>query len=178
MQLITVDEFESLGNVSVGTETVKALTLIEAASAQVDTWCNRFTFQRIVNDTVRLHGIHGDRLELPGRPIETVTSVTVDGDAVTDWMLVGDVLWRAGWSGTSVPVEVVYTHGYDGAPADVKAVVAQAAARAWQSGPGIAQESVGSYSVTYARESAGVSLLASEREQLSRYRRTTASVPL
>lgn len=178
MQLITVQEFEDLGHVTVGNEIGRAATLIEAASAQVDAWCNRFAFQRTVNDTRIFHGVHADRLELPGRPIESVTSVTVDGDVITDWTLVGDVLWRAAWGGTSVTVEVVYTHGYDGAPADVKAVVAQAAARAWNSGPGVAQESVGSYSVTYTRESVGVSLLASERDQLSRYRRTDGALTL
>lgn len=52
---------------------------------------------------------------LPERPVSAVTSVLLDGVAVTDWVLRGGRLRRSvPWSdGTSdVELEVVYTHGY------------------------------------------------------------------
>lgn len=54
-------------------------------------------------------------LSLPERPVTAVTSVLVDGEPVTDWVLRGSRLRRTTpWSdGCTIPeVEIVYTHGY------------------------------------------------------------------
>lgn len=190
MQLATVDELADWLDIII-TNTSRATLLLETASAQVDRWCNLHEFERTVDDQVDLTGTHSNRLELPGRPVDSVTSVMIDGTTVTDYTHVNGVLWRGtsawdpnaktntgSWGGPDSLVAVTYTHGFAVVPDDVKGVVLEVAARAWNSGAGVAQESVGSYSVTYTREASGVQLLESERDRLSPYRRTAGALSL
>lgn len=77
-------------------------------------------------------------LELPS-PTTAVTSVEVDGEAVTDFTRQGSVLWRScGWRSTWEPVnvDVTLTFGYAEVPADVVALVCDLAhASLLQDGP-------------------------------------------
>lgn len=65
-------------------------------------------------------GVAEQFLPLPGGPIRSVTSVTVDGVAVTDFKIRDGRLWRSGgWGDIDVDVVVEYVHGYDVPPADI-----------------------------------------------------------
>jgi hypothetical protein len=70
--------------------------------------------------TISVLAPQGRWLTLPG-PVTAVTSVLIDGTAVTDWKLVGGLLWRAcGWAECEpVPVTVAFTHGLVEVPADI-----------------------------------------------------------
>ena len=71
--------------------------------------------------TVSVMAPTGRWLTLPG-PVTAVASVAVDGAAVSDWKLVGGMLWRAcGWLPGCEPVnvDVTYTHGFVEVPADI-----------------------------------------------------------
>ena len=73
--------------------------------------------------TVTLLGGFDYELRLPGAPVQEVTSVAIDGAAVTDYRLAGDTLYRAcGWRteclGPSL-VTVEYEHGLPVVPEDI-----------------------------------------------------------
>lgn len=68
------------------------------------------------------------RIELPGRPVHTVSSVLLDGVAIDDYRLRGSGLWRLGcyWQlPGDIPGEVTVTmdHGYTEVPADIVTLV-------------------------------------------------------
>jgi hypothetical protein len=68
-------------------------------------------------------------LRLPG-PVRSLTSVSIDGSEVTDFVRAGDQLWRAGgWGSNPISgpcmVQVVLDHGLDEVPADIKDLVCQ-----------------------------------------------------
>ena len=67
----------------------------------------------------------GSWLDLPGKPVVSVSSVTIEGEPVTGWRLLGSRLYRAGeWAhGGPVEVQVTMVHGFVEAPADVVALV-------------------------------------------------------
>lgn len=67
----------------------------------------------------------GSWLDLPGKPVVSVSSVTIEGEPVTGWRLLGSRLYRAGeWAhGGPVEVQVTMVHGFAEAPADVVALV-------------------------------------------------------
>lgn len=115
--------------------------------------------------TIKLEGKPGRRLQLPGPPITAVATVELDEEAITDWRLRSDALWRAcGWQSVwCEPSEVIVTqtHGLVVVPADIVDLVcrlAVAALVAWRGAPdgsglaatgNIRQETLGDYSVTY-----------------------------
>lgn len=64
-------------------------------------------------------------LELPG-PVTALASVEIDGEAVTDYVRQGNLLWRScGWRSTWEPVnvDVTLTFGYAEVPADIVSLV-------------------------------------------------------
>lgn len=74
----------------------------------------------VVDDQVTIMGTTDSWLDLPERPVASVSLVEIDGEAVTDYKLVGSRLWRScGWSSKIYEpsaVDITYTHGYpDGA---------------------------------------------------------------
>lgn len=111
-----------------------------------------------------LEGELGQRLRLPGPPIRSVSAVSIDGTAVTDWKLVSGALFRAaGWRPGCDPatVEVTYIHGLPVVPADIVDLVCRMAAQCLVklrespeslSSKPVVQERIGDYSVTYAYE--------------------------
>lgn len=80
--------------------------------------------------TVTVPAPTGRLLSLPG-PIRSVTAVTVDGTAVTDYRNVGNGLWRRyGWHCEPVEVSVTATFGLGEVPGDIADMCAQLAV-AW-----------------------------------------------
>lgn len=113
------------------------------------------------SSTVTLWAFDGGEqfLDLPGKPVTAVSSVTVDGSAVTDYKLVHGRLWRpGGWSDGCEPVEVVVslTHGFASVPEDIKQLVCDLAILGVRTAPegardaSVVAESVDDYSVTFA----------------------------
>lgn len=80
-----------------------------------------------VESTVTIAGEPSVRLDLPSRPVISVSAVSVDGVALTegvDYVLRGDALWRlrGPWAtrGAVPPqVEVTFEHGLPEVPADI-----------------------------------------------------------
>ena len=102
-------------------------------------------------------------LDLPGKPVTAVSSVTLDGTllAATDYKLVDSRLWRlGGWGGSrySEPIAAVIalTHGFATVPVDIINLVcdlAEAGIKTANTGgisdPRVLVESIDDYSVTY-----------------------------
>ncbi|MGH3784325.1 MAG: hypothetical protein ACRDRO_27815 [Pseudonocardiaceae bacterium] len=153
---------------------VSAATIREAAGVPISQ----------TTSTVDIEGTVHQWLRPPGVPVTAVASASIDGVAVTDYVLRSGQLWRAlGWSDWLTPslVELVYTHGLSTVPADIvdlncrMAMTALVVWRAAADGSGLVttgverQETLGDYSVTYG--STGViteMMLPSQiREQLA-----------
>ena len=108
-----------------------------------------------------------ERLALPGRPVTSVASVSVDGVATTDWMLTDSAfLYRAcGWGHWEDPVEVAITlaHGLPTIPVDIVqltcdlAILGANAAPEGAQDPRVFAEKIDDYSVTYKTEGRAVS---------------------
>lgn len=136
-----------------------------------------------------------DKLFLPELPVVTVSSVSEAGVTLTadsDYKLGnGGVLYRASgtWRAGVQTVKVVYSHGYETIPDDIKYICTRAAARSYQAGlnaaamagvSGVQAQSIGDYSVQYGSQTSGSDgmlgataapmLLPSERRILARYR--------
>ncbi|MFJ7250763.1 hypothetical protein ACIQWA_39830 [Kitasatospora sp. NPDC098652] len=115
---------------------------------------------------------------LPQRPVVSVQLVRRGGIVLPaeDYRLWRDELHfrQLGFG----PAYVTYTHGYAEVPADVRALVLTLAGRVLTNPRDLRQESVGAVSVTYAAETIGASLAPVERDQLARYRRRAAVLPL
>ncbi|MFI2431985.1 hypothetical protein [Streptomyces sp. NPDC018693] len=148
--------------VEAGTETTVATTYLDVASTAVREAAGVPISQ--TTSTVSLEGPASQWLTLPGLPIISVASVSIDGEAVTDWRLRSHRLWRAcGWSPGCEPsdVEVVQTHGLDPVPSDIVDLVCQMTATAladYRADPDgtagmgagdIRSERIGDYAVTY-----------------------------
>lgn len=177
------------------TDGTRVAFLLEAASAAV----RRYTGQQFTRSatTERLRVGRNDRLRLPQRPVNAVTTVeTPTGIGLAEgstWVFDGiDELWFScrPWVGLWYPpgvpadvVDVTYDHGYDETPADVVAVVCGIVLRAYGSPSeqgGIVQESITNYS--YGRGSVGaagaVGLLPDEKRALDVFRRVGGTITL
>ncbi|WBQ03018.1 hypothetical protein [Kribbella sp. CA-293567] len=149
-----------------------APTMLKVASSVVRAAAGSPILQKTT--TLELTGRWDEEyLELPGLPIVSVTSVKVDGQAVTDYRLDGHRLWRAGGFGGQLAmatVEVTYIHGLPEVPpfvvdlvcALVGAGVNAAAEGGYESSdPRVIAEKIDDYSVTFA---AGAERVASVME--------------
>lgn len=134
-----------------------ALTMLAAASAAVREAAGSSISE--TTSTVTIEGVDGHRLVLPSGPVTGVSTVTVDGEAVTDYRLSGGSLWRpAGWPGACygepAQVEITYTHGYAVVPEDIVNLVCMFAIAGMHeasqgSRAGLAYESIDDYRVGY-----------------------------
>lgn len=115
-----------------------------------------------VTSTIKYDGWRFDRyLRLFGQPVTAVSTVTIDGDAVTDWRLSGGRLWRlCGWGIDDGPTQVVVTqtHGLLEVPADIVDLVCSytaagiaAAADGYDNHVGKVAERIDDYSVTFTQ---------------------------
>jgi hypothetical protein len=118
----------------------------------------------VLTSTVTVTGHRGRLLRLPG-PVSTVTAVTVDGTAVTDYRVLPDGLWRqCGWDKGCGPVAVTVamTHGLTDVPPDIVDLCVQLAV-AWLqhleggggSTAGLTSAAIDDARETYSDESAG-----------------------
>ncbi|WP_116248175.1 hypothetical protein [Nocardiopsis sp. FIRDI 009] len=173
--LATVTDAQNLGLV-VPTEEIPLLeAYLAAASAAVRDAAGAPIGQ--TTSTITAEAEATQRLHLPGPPVTSVSSVTVDGAPVTDYRLTSGTLWRAGgWSSDGTPrqVQVTYTHGLPEVPSDIVMLVCRIAAAtllAWRAetdGTGLAatdirQERIGDYSVTYGGDGRITELELSDR---------------
>lgn len=93
----------------------EAELLLELATAEVQAAAGQELLQ-MVDDEIAIMGTPSFWFELPQRPVTAISSVEIDGNAVTDYKQFAARLWRScGWSQhvyePSV-VSVTYTHGY------------------------------------------------------------------
>ena len=119
--------------------------------------------------TVKLTAWGEQRLALPGLPVESVSSVSVDGSPVTGWDLVDAAhLWRpSGWGHEQRPaaVEVTLTHGLAEVPEDIKqlvcdlAILGADAAPAGAVDPRVFSETIDDYTVTFKQGSSVASAM-------------------
>lgn len=131
--------------------------------------------------TVSLTGWGGRSLDLPGKPVRSVSAVSVDGDAVatTDYLLTdAGNLWRryGSWGCGEYPVavEVTMIHGLPTVPPYVVqlvcdlAIAGAAAAPDGAHDPRVIAEKIDDYSVSFAQ---GAEAVASAMELPSMTRR-------
>jgi hypothetical protein len=159
------------------------VTADPAALAAVDAACDvcRDITEQTFDDTtltVSLDGTGGDALVLPLRPAISATSVLVNGNPVTDFVLTpqGLLVRNTGTGGVSgswplgrqnVTVTYQYGYGTDGIPRSVRMVALQLAARLVIQGI-VQSESIGDVSVSYGRNA--IDLSENELRILGRYR--------
>jgi hypothetical protein len=111
---------------------------------------------KVLNDTVILDGTGTSILLLPAAPVNGVDIVEIDGELLPAtkyrWSKKGYILRTDGttWPTTPGSIEVIYNHGYDNVPEAILGVVLSLAGRITDGSSGIKQETIGSYSVTYA----------------------------
>jgi hypothetical protein len=145
-----------------------AALVIEAATAVVQS----LTGQRIievVGDTATLLGTTDGWLDLPQRPVSAVTSVTLDGSAVSEGTATGTYrrhgsrLWRdCGWATCHTEpstVVVVYAHGYAAGSQELqfaRSAVLSLARGAYSSPSGATREAIDDYSVQFEAASAAM----------------------
>lgn len=124
-----------------------ALTSLASTTDLPDAWASNGAAQRALNvasaairdaaqssisqatSTVTVNVGRGNLLALPG-PVAAVSSVSVDGQAVTDFEILPNGLWRrCGWSPDGVPLRatVTYTHGLAAVPEDIVDLTCQLA---------------------------------------------------
>lgn len=127
--LATITDLEARGVTVEASETTAVNTFLDTASAVIRNAAGSPISQ--TTSTVTLSGGHSHYLTLPGKPVTAVTSVSVDGEPVTDFKLSGGDLWRScGWSAHEpTAVTVTYTHGMATVPADLVDLTCRLAAR-------------------------------------------------
>lgn len=144
------------------TDSTLADLMLEVASATVRNAAGRVPISETTS-TVSLIGRGEQYLPLPGAPISAVSAASIDGTAVTDFVLDGNRLWRAngwGFDWEPTPVSVTLTHGYASVPVWIVDLVCSLAAAGMAASQAstyatadgrIVSEMVGDYQVTYAQ---------------------------
>lgn len=132
----------------------------------------------IADDTVVLDGTGSCSVLLPAAPVVSVTSVELEGTALTvgvdyEWSADGFLRRLGGlWPCRLRCLEVVYAHGLEPIPEDIQEVVLDQARAMYAIQPGVQQKTVGSQSVTFGAQAAtGVTAqwsAAVEKYQLNR----------
>lgn len=187
-QYATAADLATLLNVTFdGADTDRAMLLLELVSDEIQANCHQQLTQ-LVDDVVTLPGNWSGELLLPGPPVTTVTTVTMDGDATSGWTLLNNRLWRTSpvewvgnrtfagyWGGPETAVQVTYTHGHTTVPDVARATALRAAARAWNNPQQSTQMSLGAWQESMVRL-AGTWLTDGDRTVLTRagLRRTAA----
>lgn len=112
--LATVADLRTLlGEDATGLTDIEAGLMLELATGAVQAAAGQDILQ--ATETITLAGTTESWLSLPQRPVTAVSSVSLDGDTVTDYKRFGDRLWRKdGWADSPYEpseVAVAYTHG-------------------------------------------------------------------
>ena len=125
----------------------------------------------------------GLTIRLPQRPVTAITSVTVDGTALTrstqwDWDGISDVVVFDDWTPDDEDqwqATVVYTAGHATVPDDITAVALSVAGRLYNATPGLVAESIDDYRAQYATGTA-VGLQDHEKQILRKYKQRLGSI--
>lgn len=171
---------ELVGYIGRGDQADLGITLAIDAACGICRTTAEQTFSRSYGSTVILDGTGTDALPLPETPVLAAGTVSVDGTTVTDYVVAGEagLLFRRAaetpyttleWPVGRQNVVVVYDHGYELIPPEIKMVALSIAARLVIQGPAI-QETVGEDSMRYAVSS--TDLTAGEQAILRRYKRS------
>lgn len=155
-QLVTLSELASFVQSDLDAST--ANLVVNAATAAVQAACGQ-RLVAVVADEVTILGTTESVLWLPERPVTLVTSVELDGDALTDYRLMGaSRLWRSrGWQAVLYEpsdVVVVYSHGYATGHQDLefaRSVVLSVARGCYVNPGGVSSEKIDDYAVAYER---------------------------
>ena len=192
--LATVADLATLlGRTFTPQQELQAQALLDQASSVVRAYVRQDITKATTTDTFTMRRVDALRygcagmVTLPQRPIESVTSVQVNGVETADWWLDGNELLLRAWSWARPPAAhqppqatVTYTHGWDPVPGDIAAIVMQAVNRVMVNPSQLRSETVGGESVTYliptTGEALGILLSKTEMRVLDRYRRTSATV--
>ena len=180
MTIATTEQLAAfLGRTFDAAEEAQAQAVLEVAEALLQTYCSGVSFEQVTDDVLTLHGQVPAVLHLPGGPVQSVSSVVLNGAPVDGYVLIGDTLLRSTfteWPWTSADTDVLaitYTHGFAEAPQVLVAAELLVSARLMETPIGVRSEQLGAESVTYL--SGDESLLsAAERGMLTSYRRTGA----
>lgn len=133
------------------------------------------TISRVTDDVAVLHGTWESELELPQRPVISVSTIKVDAVALTigSWALTAGKLYRGRlplvngpdwdgptvghWGGPSSAIEVTYTHGWAVIPRDIVGLCLEMARRsaAVTDADGVKSETVGPDTITYVTFDSG-----------------------
>lgn len=129
-QLATAEDLANLlqQTVPAGTATL----LIETATALVQAMAGQ-RLVRVDDDQVQLDAPFDQYLDLPERPVVSVSAVAIDTSPVADWIQIRNRLWRRWgwhlprwtWPTPPAQVHVTYTHGF--APGDQRLQLARSA---------------------------------------------------
>ena len=152
---------------STSDDVAAAAQLLDIASSIVRGAAGRVPISRTTS-TVTITVWGETQVQLPGAPIQSVSSVELDGSPVTDWTLTDTgALWRpGGWGCAHEPgtLEAVIVHGYATVPPRLVNLVcdlAMAGAAAVKTGPvdtRVLAERIDDYSVTFAQTTDAVSV--------------------
>lgn len=177
MALITVEELEAfMGREFTEAEEAQAEAIIETVTSMVESYTG-VTFSLTENEEIRVQADGYGVFEFNAKPIVNVAVYDLDTtDAVTyaTWDGLGAIY---GLMPNEV-VDVVYTHGYEVVPGDIKAVAYGACSRVIYNPSGLRQETVGAISVTYpgiGGEAGTINFSTLEQKVLDKYRRTAQS---
>lgn len=182
-----------LGRTLSASESSQVDAFLGDASAQIRDYCRQdLSYQTGLVFTVE--SPDGPWLELPQRPVNSVTSVAINGQAVGNYTQVGDRLYRVyGWAWPSVDVippmavyglmstvTVTYDAGYSEVPQIIVSVCIGAAMRAFDNPMGVAREAIDDYSreLPAGAVGTGAFLTDADMKRLRRYRRGAFSVDM
>lgn len=178
MALITVEELEAfMGRTFTDDEEAQANALIDSVSAVIESETG-VSFSVTQDDEVRMQADGYGIIEFSAKPISAVTIYDVNST---------DELTYATWDGLSAVyglqpnqvVDIVYSHGYQLVPGDIKAVCYGVCSRIMYNPSGLRQETVGAISVTYpgiGGEAGTINFSRLEQKVLDKYRRNAQSM--
>ena len=171
------DPAELAASLGVAADDAKLLWALNAASRRFR-GAVRHPVSLVNGDTFTLDGHGREAVLLPAAPVLSVSSVTLDGTALTagtdyDWSADGFLRSLSGcWRETLPCIGGVYDHGYADIPEDIQEVVIDQARALYRIDPGVQTKTVGGQSVTFGVQAAiGVTAQwtdAVERHQLNR----------
>lgn len=174
--LATVAQLAAFLGREIDSDDPAALQALDIASSSVRAYCGHHV-SLATDDVAVLDGTGTAVILLPAIPISEVASVSVNDVELTEeryrWSSKGFIMRQDGLTFPSSPqsVQVTYTHGWAEIPPAIVGVVVSLAGRMLDGSAGIKQESLGSYSVTYA--SPTPTLQAAETMALDPFRVTT-----
>lgn len=194
----TTDEFAARLGIDLTADEVTRATTLLALASELIVDETRQELSLVTDDQIEMPGTTDDRIELPERPVVSVSSVTLDGQALAeggDWYLEGDTIFRVATPleildgnliadpyaypfgvGFGSPVQtltITYTHGYADAaiPGTIKAICLEAVVRVWVNPGSVARETNGDTSTVYDNmrfSPSGLLLTGAETKKLRR----------